>query len=208
MTRLVDLALTTFPIIRESATPKAALAALGPPGLACVVDHEGSATALVMRRDLESAQERRAGSLADPPARLPVSVVAEKTVEIEDLFSQNVFPAFAAGARGAILVSADRRPVGVLHLDVLLRLLTDRKASTPTTRSLFKAFTDYLLLREPSLKTERPSGILPLYGRPRPVEILIHCPQCGRLNRLKFLDPGVMPRCQAPEPPRHQLTLP
>jgi len=208
MPDLVDRSVKQFPIIPESATPSDALAICGSDRLAVVVDRSGLPVSLALRRDLELADVRGVGSLADPAAGLPVSVLTGEAATLSELFSYNILPAFAVGARGAILVSDQQHAVGVLSLDEILRCLTDDQSTTPSKRGLFRAFTDYLLSRDPILKIDLLSGILPLCGGSRETEILVRCPQCGCLNRLAYLDPNALPACQSPHEPGHQLTLP
>jgi len=208
MPDLVDRSVKQFPIIPESATPSDALAICGSDRLAVVVDRSGLPVSLALRRDLELADVRGVGSLADPAAGLPVSVLTGEAATLSELFSYNILPAFAVGARGAILVSGKQHAVGVLSLDEILRCLTDDESSTPSTRGLFRAFTGYLLSCDPILKIDLLSGILPLCGGSRETEIVVRCPQCGCLNRLAYLDPNALPACKNPHEPRHQLRLP
>ena len=204
---LLDHSVKTFPVIPQSATPSDALAICGPHRLAVIVDEDRFPVALMVRTDLKSAEEQGVGSLADRAARLPPSVVTHETVQIDEIFSYNVLPAFAVGARGVIFVSDQGRAVGVWSLDEMLRHLTDMRSSAVANGHLLKVFTDYLFSREPALKIDLLSGILPVCGGSRRTEILLRCPRCGYLNRLRFLDPNALPTCQNPEQPSHQLTL-
>jgi len=208
MPRLLDRSVKDFPIISECAAPGDALSICGPHRLAVIVDESRFPVALAMRADLESADRRGLVSLADPGAGLPPSVVAQETVKIDELFSYNILPAFAVGARGVIFVSDAGYAVGVLSLDEILQHLTDQRSGAPSGRHLLKAFTDYFLSREPALRIDLLSGVLPLYAGSRRTEILIRCRRCGCLNRLKYLDPDALPTCQGPDEPPHQLTLP
>jgi len=206
--RLVDRSVTTFPILPESATPSDALSICGQNRLAVVIDQDRSPVGLMTRRDLQSAQNRGVSSLADPETRLPPCVLARENVELGELFSYNVLPAFAVGARGVIFVSEQTRPVGVLSLDELLHHLTGQVSSDPDAPLLLRAFTDYLFSRDPTLDLDLLDGIVPLYRGTRQTEILVRCRDCGYLNRLSFLDPKALPACQSPDRPPHTLNLP
>lgn len=204
---MLDRSVKTFPVIPQSAAPSEALAICGPHRLAVTVDEDRLPVALVVRGDLESAEERGVGSLADRTARLPPSVLAHETVEIDEIFSYNVMPAFAVGARGVIFVSDRGRAVGVWSLDAMLQYLTEMQSSATAAGHLLKAFTDYLLSREPALRIDLLDGILPVCGGSRRTEIVVRCLRCGYVNRLRFLDPNALPTCQSPDKTRHQLTL-
>ena len=208
MGRLANRLDTTFAILPESTTPSNALSICGQNRLAVVTGQDRSPVGLMTRRDLQSAQNRGVSSLADREARLPPSVLAREKVELRELFSYNVLPAFALGARGVIFVSEQARPVGVLSLDELLHHLTDRVSSDPDAPLLLRAFTDYLFSRDPALDLDLLDGIVPLYWGARQTEILVRCLDCGYLNRLSFLDPKALPPCQSPDRPPHTLNLP
>jgi len=205
---MLNRSVRTFPVIPQSATPSDALAICGPHRLAVIIDENRFPLALVVQSDLKLAEERGVSSLRDRAVRLPPSVVTHETVQIDELFSYNVLPAFAVGARGVIFISDQGRAAGVWSLDDMLRYLTDMQSSATADGHLLKAFTDYLLSREPALRIDLLSGIVPVCGGAQRTEILVRCPRCGYLNRLRFLDPNALPTCQSPDEPEHQLTLP
>lgn len=118
-----------FRVVPQSATPSDALVICGQHRLAVIADEDRLPVALVVRGDLKSAEERGVGSLADRTARLPTSVLASESVEIDEIFSYNVMPAFAVGARGVVFVSDQGRAVGVWSLDAMLRYLTEMRSS-------------------------------------------------------------------------------
>jgi len=204
----MDRSATTFPILPESTTPSDALSICGQNRLAVVTDQDRTPLGLMTRRDLQSARDRGVSSLADSEARLPPTVLARENVELSELFSYNVLPAFAVGARGVLFVSEQGRPVGVLSLDELLHHLTDRASPDPDAPLHLRAFTDYLFSRDPALDLDLLDGVVPLYRGTRQTEILVRCRDCGYLNRLSFLDPKALPPCQSSDRPPHTLNLP
>jgi len=208
MDRLVDRSVTTFPILRESTAPSEALAVCGESRLAVVVDRQGAPLGLMTRRDLQSARDRGASTLADCETRLPPTVLARTEAKLSELFSYNVVPAFAVGARGVIFVSEQGVAVGVLSLDDLLYHLTAHLSSDRDAPILLRTFTDYFFSRDPAFDLDLLDGIVPLYRGPRETEILVRCRDCGYLNRLAFLEPKALPPCQCPDSPPHTLRLP
>jgi len=208
MDRLVDCAVTTFPVVRESIAMSETLAICGESRLAVVVDRDGAPLTLMTRRDLQSARDLGASTLADPETTLPPTVLAQMGVELSELFSYNVVPAFAVGARGVIFVSEQGAPVGVLSLDDLLRHLTAHLSSDRDAPILLRTFTDYFFSRDPAFNLDLLDGIVPLYRGPRATEILVRCRRCAYLNRLAFLSPKALTSCQRPDGPSHTLSLP